>query len=289
MVEIIEPIEDPCADLKTGFLLMDVSAFSDISYESFKTMACIPSALTKAEELMPRLVRIRDLSPPQLEQMIDIFRQQAAGEHPFVICGWIEADLDLEDLAEHIARLLCGPGHDGTKILWRFFDPRVFVTFISVSSQEQRQSLLGPIRSWKFTWCRNWWQVTQDVCDPSPLFDYQTGWPTAQQWSTVQATRVINKVMKQLADDKNLTSGECLHFLQAAITYFGDGLRLNLHDEDDRVEFVYLCAKYGAAYRNHPKLVPVWNALMREEISWVDVRSQLHAADFIRLDVVLNS
>lgn len=286
---IMTPIEDPCADMASGFLLLDVSAFSDLSYESFTTVPCIPSTLTKAEELMPRLVRVSDLSPPQLEQMRDIFREQVAGEHPFVICAWIDCDLDVGDLAEHIARFLCGPGHDGAKVLWRFFDPRAFATSISVFSHEQRQSLLGPIKSWKFTWSRNWWQVTQDISDPSPLFDFQTGWPTAQQWPTVQGTRVINKVMKRLGEGRQLASGECLHFLQAAIAYFGDGLRLNIHDETDQVEFVYLCARYGAAYRRHPKLVPKWDALTQQKITWADVRSQLHTTDFDRLDVVVNS
>lgn len=286
---IMKPIEDPCADMATGFLLLDVSAFSDISYESFTTVPCIPSMLTKAEELMPRLVRISDLSPLQLEQMIEIFREQAAGEHSFVICAWIESDLDMAELAEHVARFLCGPGPQGSKVLWRFFDPRAFATSVAVFSEDQLESLLGPITSWRFTWSRNWWQVTQIVCNPSPLFDFQKGWPTEEQWPTVTGTRVINKVLDRFDSDRKLTSEECLHLLRTTITHVEDGLRLNLRDENDLAEFVYLCAKYGEAYRRHPKLVPIWDALIHEEISWTDVLSQLQAADFDRLNQVVYS
>lgn len=286
---IMKPIEDPCADMANGFLLLDVSAFSEISYESFTTVPCIPSTLTKAEELMPRLVRIGDLLSPQLEQMIDIFREQAAGEHPFVICAWIECDLGIEEVAEHLARFLCGPGPDGAKVLWRFFDPRAFATSVSVFSKDQRESLLGPIRSWRFTWCRNWWEVTHAACNPTPFFDFQTGWPTKEQWPIVKATRVINKVLNRFGDGGEPTSEECLYRLRTSITYLEDGLRMNLRDENDLEEFVYLCARYGEAYRRHPKLVPIWDALIHEEISWTDVLSQLHAADFDRLNLLVYS
>lgn len=285
----MKPIEDPCADLTTGFLLMDVSASSDLDYGSFRTIPCVPSALTKAEALMPCLISVSDLSPAQLEQMVDIFRQQAAGEHSFVICAWIECDLEIGDLAEHLARFLCGPGPDGAKVLWRFFDPRTFATSMSVFSQEQRKSLLGPIGGWRFTWCRNWWLISQSPCEPCVLLDFHTGWPTGPQWPLVQGTRVVNKAINRLANEIKLAPKACLHILRAATTYLGDSMRLNLHNENDQAEFVYLCVKYGSAYRHHPKLARAWDALMQEKISWTDVCSQLHAADFDCLNVAIYS
>ena len=283
-------IEDPCLDLTTGFLLVDVSNFPEISSESFKAVPCVASRLTNVEELMPRLVSVRDLSPPQLEQMIGIFRQQVAGEHAFALSAWLECDLEVEALAEHLARFLCGPGPDGVDVLWRFFDPRAFAITMSLFSQDQREALLGPIKSWRFTWCRSWWLVSQKVGEPSLLFDFQTGWPTEQQWPSIRRSRVLNKVMNLLGTDRRLTSEECLRYQQISIVYLDDCTRLlNLINEDDQSEFVYLCVKYGAAYRRHPKLAAGWDALKEKKISWTDLRSQLDAADFNRLNASLIS
>ena len=285
----MNPIADPCADLTGGFLLMDVSANSDINYESFRTVSCVPSGLTKAAELMPCLISVSDLSSSQLEQLVDIFRQQATGEHAFAICAWIECDLKIGDLAEHLALFLCGLGPDGAKVLWRFFDPRAFATSMSVLSQEQRQSLLGPIKSWRFTWCRNWWLISHKPCKPCPLSDSHTGWPTAQQWPLVQGTRVIHRTVNQLDNEMKLRAEQCVQILNAAITSFEDAIRLNLHNENDQAEFVYLCVKYGPAYRRHPKLARAWDELTQGNVGWIDVRSQLLAADFDHLKVVIYS
>lgn len=286
----MKPIEDPCADLTTGYLLVDVSNFSDIHSGRFKAVPCVPAALTNFEDLMPCLVSVKDLPPPQLEQMTDILRQQAAGEHGFAICAWLECDAEIEVLAEHLAQFLCGPGPDGSKVMWRFFDPRTFATAMAVFLQDQRYALLGPIKSWRLTWCRNWWLVSNESCRPNLLFNFQDGWPTEKQWQSIRWSRVLQNIMNALGADKRLTAEECLRYQNASIAYLNEGTQLlNLSDENDQSEFVYLCVKYGSAYRCHPKLAAGWEALKEKKISWTDLRFRLSAADFERLNSLLDS
>ena len=283
------PIADPCANLTTGYLLVDVCAFSDINYEGIRRVACIPSLLTKAEELMPCLISVSELSLPQLEQITEIFRGQTAGDHSFAICAWLDSDLEIGELAEHLARFLCGPGPNETKVLWRFFDPRAFATSMLVFSQVQCRALLGPIKSWKFTWCRNWWQVSQNNFEQNPLSDCQAGWPTTEQWPVLRGARMINNVINRFCDGRTPLPEESLQYLTKGIIHLVDGLQLQLHDEDDLSEFVFLCVKYGSSYRRHPKLAQAWAVLTQEKISWTDVRSKLLPADFERLNIAIYS
>jgi hypothetical protein len=222
--------------------------------------------------------------------MTDIFRQQAAGEHPFAICAWLECDLEIDELAEHLARFLCGPGPDGGKVMWRFYDPRALAITTSLFSQEQLEVLMGPIKSWRFTWCRHWWSVSPKFDSSVLHWDSQRGWPTEQQWPSIQKSRLLNNVMNDLGSDRKLTADECLKYQQAFVVCLEECTRLlNIADEDDQFEFIYLCIKYGVAYRRHPKLAAEWGKLKDGKISWTDLRFQLSAADLDRLDSVLDS
>jgi hypothetical protein len=280
------PIADPSADMTTGYWLIDIANFPTLSLTGVRTISCVPPSLANVQELMPFLIAIADLSPMQWNDMTEMFRQQVAGQHPFAICGWLESDLEIEDLAEHIARFLSGPGPNGKGLLWRYFDPRVFSTAMALFSDRQREALLGPIKNWRFTWCRHWWRVSGPVRQSDRLSDFQIGWPMHEQWPSILQSQVLNRVLTKLGTEKKLTHQECLRHQKTAIGYLDDCVStLRLGDEDDQTEFVYLCVMYGAAYRRHAKLTTGWIALQRGEISWTDLRFQLDKADFERLDV----
>lgn len=277
-------IDDPCTDLNSGYLLVDVSNFSEFSSEEFKSVPCVPTPLTNFEGLMPRLIGVKNLSNPQLERLTSIFRQQAEGQRGYAICAWIDCDSKIDELAEHIACFLCGPGPDGPGVLWRFFDPQVLAITMSVFSESQRQVLFGPIKKWRFAWCRNWWLISQKMNTPSPIFDFEMGWPTAEQWRHIRQSLVLNNVMNLVIADRQMASEECIRLVKELTVYLDDCTRqLNITDEDDQIEFVYLCAIYGSAYRRHPKLAEAWESLKYKKINWTDVKLQLNSTDFALL------
>lgn len=285
----MEPIADACADMTTGYWLIDIANFSALDLEDLRMVRCVPPTLANVQELMPCLVAIADLSPQQWDDMTEMLRQQVAGQHPFAICGWLECDLEIEDLAEHISRFLSGPGREGTEVFWRYFDPRVFSTTMGLFSERQRDALLGPIKNWRFTWCQHWWRVAGPVRQSDRLSDVETGWPMNEQWRIISQSRVLNRVLTKLGAERKLNPQECLRHQKTAIAYLGDCVStLHLSDEDDQTEFVYLCVMYGAAYRRHAKLTAGWLALQRGEISWTELRFQLDKADFERLDTSIN-
>jgi hypothetical protein len=283
------PTPNPCIGLDYGYLLIDVLNFGESWPETVESIPCIPAGLANVEALVPRLVDVATLSPSELEQMVEIFGQQATGEYPFAICAWLECDIEIEALAERIAFFLCGRGPEDSQIIWRYFDPRVFPIAMSLFSQEQRDALLGPIKNWRFAWCGNWWLVEHDAIHEPVILDQDIGWPTEQQWPSVQRSRVINNVLKLLGTNAHLTHEQCMRYLAMSIVNLNDCIgTFHLADENDQTEFVYLCTTFGLAYRRHAKLAAGWSALKEGAISWTDLRLQLNANDFAKIKPMLD-
>lgn len=280
----MEPISDPHADITSGYLLVDVSNLPELDCEPINMVTCVPPALTNFQELMPCLVAVDEMSHTQREQLTKMLEYQRIGEHAYAICAWLDCDLDIEELAVHIAGFLSGPGPEGLPVFWRYFDPRVFATVMVLFSPTQRDALLGPIKCWRFVWSRYWWHVTRTAAPSDSLFQHLTGWPTDQQWSRLVQSRVVNRVLDKLGEDVVLAPGDCLQYQTSTMEYLADDAITRHLSEDDKSEFGYLCARYGAAYRSHEKLSRSWDALQRGEISWTDVRFLLDTSDYARLD-----
>jgi hypothetical protein len=155
---------------------------------------------------------------------------------------------------------------------------------MALFSSTQREALLGPIKSWRFVWCRNWWCVKRTTSQSDSLADRLTRWPTNEQWPRLSQSRVVNQILEKLGEDQTLQPQECLRYQQAALQYLADEAITARLSEDDQSEFGYLCARYGAAYRHHEKLRHAWQALQRGDMSWTEVRFLLDQSDYARLD-----
>lgn len=284
------PIDDPTtgAAMIEGYLLLDSCADTAFELGDAAAVSCIPAALTNAHQLMPRLVDIKTLAPAHREELSEMLREQAAGRQALAVCAWITADVSIEDLAEHLAQFMYGPGPGGAMLHWRYFDPRVFAATLAVCSDAQRVALLGPVGHWRFTWCRHWWLACGSADKVDQLCAYDSAWPSPAQWSIILHAPVLHRVLTQLGEDGAGSAQRCLRQQASAIAYLADGLStLHLENEDDLVEFVHLCTRYGAAYRQHPRLKAGWRALAEGSFSWTALRFHLDEADFERLETSL--
>lgn len=78
----------------------------------------------------PWLVAIDEREP-----LIAIWRQHGAGRHWGML---IESALSLDGLRKHVRQFLQATLPDGTVALFRFFDPRVFLSYLPAAPPEQQ-------------------------------------------------------------------------------------------------------------------------------------------------------
>jgi len=60
---------------------------------------------------------------------------------------FIQSTVDFEKTSRHLRRFLTVLSPNGEKLLFRFYDPRVILDFLKVSTSTERQEFFGPVRS----------------------------------------------------------------------------------------------------------------------------------------------
>ncbi|NRR31230.1 DUF4123 domain-containing protein [Oxalobacteraceae bacterium] len=281
----MQPISDPFAEMSSGYFLVSKPNFStSLACDPLPMQACIPGDLVNFVHLMPHLLEIRALNPRQLEELKHLLRMQTEGKQAPSVCAWLLSSLDIEKLADQIARFLCVNDGNGAPVFWRYFDPRVFAIAMEAFNQEQRNALLGPISKWNFAWGPYWWSVQGASHEVDRLSDYETAMPDKAQWQILHFSKIISVVLARLSAEQNLSPQDYLQTQKTVIACLLDATtKLQLSDADDLTEFAYLCAKYGPAFRDHSKLKPAWTELAQGRLSWSELRCRLDQTDLQKL------
>lgn len=247
---------------------------------------CTPATLSNADELTPRLIDLASLSPQQQEQMAQALWREGLGDRPPAVCAWLTCAREIAELARHIGRFLVGPGIDDSPVYWRYHDPRVFSLALDVLAPAQRAALLGPVTEWRFPWCGRWWSVDGPGRDIELLEGIAPAWPNKAQWSRLRDSELVARALAQLLDvPKPPEPDDCLRYQNLAALAIQEGReRLKLADAEDLLEYAVLRARYGDAFRDHPKLAAAWSALPVYAMHWCDVRDLLSENDLRKMD-----
>jgi hypothetical protein len=280
------PIADPSAEITSGYLLVDTSNYPrSLDCEPLPICTCVPADLTNIVSLLPGVVDISVLDATQLKVVREILKMQKAGAHAWTICAVLTTDVGIEELSEHLGRLLSATDDDNRPVLWRFFDPRVFSLSIAIFDAEQRRALLGPIREWRFVWRRHWWMTAGHPGKWDRLFDTDIALPNKRQWQPLGLARLIDQVLLQVERESPLTPADCLRIQQSASVYLAEAsAELNLSEPEELVDFAYMCVKYGYNFRFHPKLKQAKPDLVSGRLSWFSFRRSLDSADLHALE-----
>ncbi len=275
----------PC----TGYLLIDPCNLDEYSFaEPLPMLHCTPASLTKSDEVMPRLIDVTKLSQHQQEALVEVMAVEVCGERPPLVCAWIETHLTAPALARHIIRFLVGPGADGNNVLWRYYDPRVFAMAMFKFSKQQSQALLGPVIEWRFPWCKRWWSVAGPGVESDPLLGISPAWPNDSQWTSLNRTAQVSRVMVALAyTHGRQPDASCLRMLGEVDVRLAVGeQRFHLSD-DALVAFALMNLRYGPEFRHYPKLALAWHELEKGRIDWHDLIAILDETDYHALDEYL--
>ena len=100
--------------------------------EQCATRACLLSG-----DLSPALAAASPwlVAVDEREPLIGIWQEHGAGRNWGIL---IESALPLDDLRKHVRQFLQATLPDGTVAMFRFFDPRVFLTYLPAAPPEQQ-------------------------------------------------------------------------------------------------------------------------------------------------------
>lgn len=96
--------------------------------------------LPKLAAVSPWLVRLDKLDP-----LMGIWEQHGRGQNWGIMC---DSDLPLRDLHRHFRRFLQAKLPDGLIALFRFYDPRVFNTYIRAALPDEREPWFKGVRQY---------------------------------------------------------------------------------------------------------------------------------------------
>jgi hypothetical protein len=271
-----------------GYLLIDPLNIDPDRFDAtLPTLRCTPPSLANADALTPRLVDLAALSPEQLASVRRMIAEENLDLVPPVLCAWLGSTLPIEALARHIARFLVGPDADGRQVMWRYYDPRVFSLAARILSDEQRRMLVGAVDLWRFPWCGRWWSVEGPGQVVQPLDSGMAAWPTPEQWSRLNQSALITRVLRELPDIRPpFSDAQCLRYQsEIGLSLIHARQELDLKDNDDLTQYALACARYGDRFRRHPKLATAWSALARGEIGWPTLRDMLSDDEYRTLEI----
>jgi hypothetical protein len=285
----ITPVQLPSSTPDTGYLLVEPSNLSAEILEVLPAMhACVPPFLWAAEASMPRLLRLDQLSLPQQETISQLLQQEASEQYPPAVCGWLQTDKTIEELANCVARLILGHGPDGGKVIWRYYDPRVFVLTAHLFTDEQQHALLGVIESWTFPWRLQWWRIQRKRPFVPSIDDLDLGWPTSFQWELLGRSRLFRQIHTRL-NDETLSPAQCLDELSHSIRAFIESANyIHLDSDEDRSEFTFLSTRYRNIFHTHHDLLTAWDQLRNRKIALQELLDAIKTQDIEYMESKLN-
>lgn len=185
--------------MTTGFLLVEPATLAHVpDLAALDMRACTPRVLAHREELMPRLIDLAALDLEGRRIATERWQEEPEVERPPAICAWIDSAVDVDALAEHIARYLVGPGEGGQPVFWRYYDPRVLSLTLAVFDPTQRLALLGPVHEWCFAWAGHRWRSAGLGAEIVPPDDQSSGWPRLDQWPRINRSEIADQIRRRL-------------------------------------------------------------------------------------------
>lgn len=264
------PITDPTAEISSGYLLIDtLNLPRSLGCDPLPMRVCVPPDLTNIMNLLPGVVDIESLNADQLLTVREIMELQTTGRHPWAICGVLTSDLNIEELAKHIASLLSVVDDEDRAVLWRFFDPRVFSLLLTIYSPEQRNAVLGPVREWRFAWRGHWWLTSREGTTSNVLRSFDDAWPTNAQWPLLRLSRLLDQVLLRTEPDAPLDAGDCLDMQRKAIVFLKQAAaEMNFSEPNEIIDYAFMCVKHGSAFLSHPQFKHAKPALASGDLNW---------------------
>lgn len=268
--------------LTHGFLLIEPAMLAHApALAALDMRSCTPRVLAHREELMPRLIDVAALDEATQIAVTEVWSTEIFGERPPVACAWLDSNLDIDSLAQHIARYLVGPGVDGKPVFWRYYDPRVLALTLAIFDPAQRQALLGPIQAWQFIWAGHPWSVSGPGTATDMLERHLPAWPRPEQWPRINRSDAATQVLDRLSA---VPAQDAVSLPATLDRLFSDAAQFGLTLADDLADYAWHCMKYGSGFEEHPMLVDARSEIADGRARWPEVVSRIAPDEFRQLE-----
>lgn len=274
---------------ESGHLIIDPGAFAGSGeLDALLPLVCSPTNWTRDFTGLPAIIDLAQCDPGQRDWLSTIINAEHESRlrMPLTragVCAYVQASVDTNSLAGHLAnQLLVLPVEKGGSralpgALWRFFDPRVFANLCWMLEPGKLEALVGPVSRWVFPWLDNWYEYNavdsefskRDTASEVPPPERIGGFTRIDidLWDRTQRIATINQTLARLGlpseipwQEKTATAA----LIELAVTEAER--RLHWKQAEDQINCAEHIARYGAAFRDHPRLAGHWAKLeMRVE------------------------
>jgi hypothetical protein len=269
---------------ESGYLIVDPGAFPNIDELDFlQPLVCTPTNWGRDFTGLPAIIDLARCDVGQRDWLASVINAEHESRlyMPLTfpsVCAYVEASVDANTLARHLAnQLLVLPvekgGHQALAgALWRFFDPRVFANLCWILEPGHLTTLVGPVSRWVFPWLDSWYEFNANDFEFSKLDSVSEVAPLEriggfaridiEVWDRTQRIATINKTLARIGLPSELPWQEKAAMAAVVESALIEAqCRLHWKQAEDQMSYAEHIARYGAAFRNHPRLVDHWPKL----------------------------
>ena len=193
-----ERVSEPLSELlaQHRFALLNPLTVEEMDWSDLPSQPLENAAAKIRPHLMPRLVRLHELSGDQRDSLTTrIERYQKRGSAFF--CALLDTQASTERVATHLQEHLVQRRKGDSRRWWlRFYDPLVFRHLCWQWQDDQLDRLLGPISAWCWQGEGGQWQRRRYQAETPPRFSYLFLEP--QHWAKIDRITLLNACLMNL-------------------------------------------------------------------------------------------
>lgn len=159
------------------------------------TRELLPEELADKAGAMPRLLDLTELDPVQQSALLErVDDWDRVNDYPFFGL-LLKSTSSPAGVARHLTRQLVARSPDGSDVLLRWYDPRVFRHLCWLFTPVQMRALSGPVNAWCWRDGPRHWRSLEVAAMghvPGRLR------PTVEQWTAIGRIGVLNRTIAQL-------------------------------------------------------------------------------------------
>jgi hypothetical protein len=182
------------------YLVVDPSFDIDLPSKvaSARSWSLAPTSLNYSDDLLPRLVRLGDVSPSAKQAVLDLISDRLVDKASIGFSALISSSLSGDVLADSLRSraILRAPG-ENRSVYFRFHDPRVVQQLRWILNPAQLTRLFKGVKRWTFVLQTEWLCLHVDLMAAATASDLPLALSRAQ-FEQIERTAAVNAVTQIL-------------------------------------------------------------------------------------------